>query len=566
MNNLYKNIEMFFTSTIKIIDNFTYKFIFLLVFFLISYQLSANPPKKKIEKQSRGDYGDDLVNGKYAKYLTIDHQMKDIIRHMEPDLDDAYFIDVFEKHGVKVVTNLNTILTTFCGNTNGMWSVKREEYPDIKNEVLEALDRYPPGFARRFMKKIVVTSKLTIKNAEVGGYVKGPYASQIFISTKSGRKKSLTGVIHHEFNHLLSTHNKYYKQDTNWEKFNPTDFSYGTGGCTAIIEGRADTRHLEKYVKVGFASEYGTASMEEDIATITEWAISHMNDFQNYALKYDPMKYKFSLIMQFYSGFDSRIDDRFWLQQEGLKLDEDIQRPVSKKFFLDDAVIAGPYFLQYRVQTLLQSNPTWDYDSEISNNTRPERKTNKLPKIINDSDKFYKVKLLPPEKDQQTNAILVAPGQQYSFQLYEHPPISNRWALELHEVELQPLNGMIKDSKLIDLPKGIFVIQNVMDIKKRPKKYNAPMREIYLSTLFEKKIADNFSNDEVSENDYSQSKKNPFGYIVVNDTQFILTIKTYTRNPKNKDKMVRKIRMVPNQTDATGLSYLVDGIEIIEQE
>ena len=236
----------------------------------------------------------------------------DMVDRMEKGLDDKYFRDFFRKHGVKIITELNRLRTTgCCCMAIRLSSVKKSDYNDILRYLDRALDRYPPGFVKQYVQKIVVAGKITAKGHPIGGYTKVG-SGIVFLSTGRSGISSLGPVFHHEFNHVLYGYANQAHAAEAFAMATEKGFRYGRGGIDYILSGNGGCSPSDDWFAKGFACNYGTAAVEEDYATLAGYALSDWEDFSKRALKHEKIARKFMGLIQFYNSFDSRMDEFFW--------------------------------------------------------------------------------------------------------------------------------------------------------------------------------------------------------------------------------------------------------------
>ncbi|HON80540.1 MAG TPA: hypothetical protein PK544_18760, partial [Spirochaetota bacterium] len=107
----------------------------------------------------------------------------------------------------------------------------------------------------------------------------------------------------------------------------------------------------------------------------------------------------------------------------------------------------------------------------------------------------------------------------------------------------------------------IFFIQDVLD-RERDRRHlrpNAPVRTIYLSTIQRKSGRGTFSGEALRSR-AGENWKNPFGFLIINDTLQTCTVKLYLF--KENGRFYRTFRLAPNSREAPGLVNSMDAIGV----
>ena len=493
----------------------------------------------------------------------------DMVENMEKGLDDRYFKQLFQKHGVKIITELNRLRTTgSCCMAIKMRSVTRDQYAGIARNLDRAFDRYPPGFVKRYVKKVVVAGRITTHGAPIGGYTKIG-ATIVFLSTGRSGVSRLGSIFHHEFNHVLYG---YANQVHAAEAFSTAverGFRYGKGGMAAILSGNGGCAPSEAWFEKGFACKYGLSAVEEDYATLATFALDDWDDFSRRALKHQRIVRKFMGLMQFYNSFDSRMDEYFWMGKSDYSR-EHRGKNISPLFFLDDRNVTGPRRQPvYKVSDLLNKEPSIEYAKEMREKTRRQGFNSSEPMVINDTVNLYRVTLIPPDSNEKNISMIVVPGMRMKFPLYDRQHVSNYWAIAVQEVALQPFRHMIEGNgdnskntaSANSADERIFFIEDVLDRERdrRHLRRNAPVRTIYLSTIQRKSGRGTFSGEALRSR-AGENWKNPFGFLIINDTLQTCTVKLYLF--KENGRFYRTFRLAPNSREAPGLVNSMDAIGV----
>lgn len=490
----------------------------------------------------------------------------DMVERMEKGLDDGYFEQFFHKHGVKIITELNRLRTTgCCCMAVRLRSVKRDQYDNIVRYLDRAFDRYPPGFVKQYLQKVVVTERITSRGHEIGGYAKVG-SSIVFLSAGRQGISNLGPIFHHEFNHILYGYaNQAYAAEA-FAMAVERGFRYGKGGLIAILSGNGGCRPSEEWFERGFACNYGTSAIEEDYATLAAYALSDWDDFSRRALKHQRIVRKFMGLMQFYNSFDSRMDEYFWMGKSNYRAGGTRGKNVSPLFFLDDRTVSDQQGQPvYKISDLLTKEPSLNYGEEIKEKTRRIGYNSSTPVVINDTVNLYRVTLVPPGEKENRISMVVVPGMRMEFPLHDHQHVSNYWAIAVQEVALQPFRHIIEQTEQRDkgnaAEERIFFIEDVLD-RERDRKYrrrNVPVRTVYLSTVQNKSGNGTFSAAQLR-NRAGENRENPFGFLIINDTLQTYNVKVYLF--KEKGKLHRSFRLAPNSREVPGLVNSMDAIGI----
>jgi len=103
--------------------------------------------------------------------------------------------------------------------------------------------------------------------------------------------------MHHEFSHILFFHNSFPTHE--WEKVNPTGWTYIGSGWDLIGKRRTSARSPERLEK-GFLEKYAEASLEEDFSVFAEWIFTRPDQLAEYASRYERIQRKADISAAFY--------------------------------------------------------------------------------------------------------------------------------------------------------------------------------------------------------------------------------------------------------------------------
>jgi hypothetical protein len=246
------------------------------------------------------------------------------------------FAEINRKYGVEIITDVNSMIPDnwISSPINGKASPLAEKYFQKSSEmIVKALSEYPKDFLSGQIHGIALVDHLEFYGVEYGGTAVYEYHTIILEIKDWTSEDWVVSTIHHELNHLLVYWNDFPKAE--WSSFNKSGFKYGNGGVDAIKGGQSGTSRSESAFNEGFANQYGKSAFIEDVATITEFAISDRKDFMNRALKYPIIANKFNTLKKFYASLNSYFDDDFWAGKISVDWDnednKDKKESVTKK-------------------------------------------------------------------------------------------------------------------------------------------------------------------------------------------------------------------------------------------
>tara|TARA_Y100000590_G_scaffold234128_1_gene263702 strand:- start:2130 stop:2867 length:738 start_codon:yes stop_codon:yes gene_type:complete len=154
------------------------------------------------------------------------------------------------------------------------------------NEKFELIERNFNKYSSDFLKKInlkyvVLCENLSVSQINSAGVPN--YSMRTLIIDIKFSKKYFERVIHHEIFHLVNEGYKNYFKNSEWEKFNNSNFKYAE--CSTCSD-RLNLSLLDK--TEGFLTEYSMSTPSEDMAEIFSFLIIDKKKIENKALR-DPI-------------------------------------------------------------------------------------------------------------------------------------------------------------------------------------------------------------------------------------------------------------------------------------
>lgn len=214
------------------------------------------------------------------------------------DNKDGLFIDEIE---ILYTTDASMFPESWrIGDINGKaLELDSSEYERTTQIIQTALSKYPPGFAKNYLKKIYVVAWLEFYGVPYGG----TNTDGIIYIANNGEDNGYTNkfieqTFHHEFSSiLLNAHPEFFDKN-NWLKNNY--FEYGEGGVNAIKQSESSMILSEHYATMGALCQYGTSALEEDFNTFAEQLFCGSDLFWDFSEKYTLIAEKTNIIINFY--------------------------------------------------------------------------------------------------------------------------------------------------------------------------------------------------------------------------------------------------------------------------
>jgi hypothetical protein len=258
-------------------------------------------------------------------------------QNKESKEDKEVFSEIYKKYGINIITDTTEMISSDwqASPVNGKAKTLSTKYYEKAYRIIDkALSEYPISFLKKYLKGISICDSLEFYGVSYGGTAE--YSKKTVILTVKDYYSLEWAVetIHHEFNHLLVHYNDFPLEE--WASYNKNGFKYGNGGAEAIRNGQSSTEKTEASFRNGFVCEYGRSAQVEDIATLTEYALSQKADFHARALNYPIIARKYELLKRFYYNLDKYFDESFWA---GKKINKSEEIEVKQKAAAADSSV-----------------------------------------------------------------------------------------------------------------------------------------------------------------------------------------------------------------------------------
>jgi hypothetical protein len=168
------------------------------------------------------------------------------------------------------------------------------------------LSRYPKDVVKTNLSDIYLVAKLEFDGKSYGGTYS---SSAIYIRIKGEffrySDASVQAAMHEEFSSILFRNYRFPKEA--WEAINRPGWKYEGTGFEML--GREDVYdQTEELFRDGFLAKYSQSSLENDFNMFVGWAFTKPDHLRKVVSKYERIKGKYQLVIQFYKSIDSRID------------------------------------------------------------------------------------------------------------------------------------------------------------------------------------------------------------------------------------------------------------------
>ena len=138
----------------------------------------------------------------------------------------------------------------------------KQTYDKKYKVISDNLDKYSRNFLRKInLKYVVMCESLSISGINTAG-IPDHLMKTLILDIKFD-EDHFERVIHHEVFHIINDGFKYLFNETEWKKFNKTNFKYAK--CSTCT----DKLGLDTYEKTdGFFTEYSKSTASEDMAEV----------------------------------------------------------------------------------------------------------------------------------------------------------------------------------------------------------------------------------------------------------------------------------------------------------
>lgn len=192
-------------------------------------------------------------------------------------------------------------------------SLDKKEQRRSLHIIQKALKKYPAEFLKRHLKKVYVLHTLEFFGQKFGG----TYAIDkdvVYLSNKGTRlgytNQYIEQVFHAEFSSLLFNTYPHYFPKEDW--INASKIQHGNSGVTALQNGETDENFEHRYHEYGFLNQYAMSSIENDFNSFAKNIFAADRSFWTSINRYQLLKQKKMLIIQFYTKLDEHFNEQFF--------------------------------------------------------------------------------------------------------------------------------------------------------------------------------------------------------------------------------------------------------------
>ena len=189
-------------------------------------------------------------------------------------------------------------------------SLEKKHHQRIKKTILLSLKKYPSQLIRENLKKIFLLQKIQFYGLNYGG----TYSKDSIFITNTSVNFYIEKAFHHEFSHILFKNLKFFFKEKQWESINSKKFHYGDGGVEALKNNKHSQIPKKTFHKDGLLHEYATSALKEDFASIAENLFLPINGFKDLIDKYERIKQKRILAIEFYQRINKNLSQNYFDQ------------------------------------------------------------------------------------------------------------------------------------------------------------------------------------------------------------------------------------------------------------
>lgn len=188
-------------------------------------------------------------------------------------------------------------------------SLDPDEYSRSGKIVKQALLKYPINVIKKNLKKIYVLKDIDFYGQSFGG----TNSTDIIYLTNVGyTDQFLEQLFHAEFSSILLRNYSSYFDETKWKSNNTNKFKYGKDGVDALKNNLCSEKFDGKFNEKGFINQYATSSMENDFNSFAKNIFLPKPEFKELIKKYDLIKSKRTLFIEFYGKIDKTFSDDYF--------------------------------------------------------------------------------------------------------------------------------------------------------------------------------------------------------------------------------------------------------------
>jgi len=178
------------------------------------------------------------------------------------------------------------------------------------------LSKYPPEVIFTLgLKEIIIGSDVKLDEYPRGG-INSHHLNMLFFDCRWVNADSWTRqIIHHELFHLIDWKDGILYQDPEWEKLNPSEFKYGSGGISLQKPSDWTAGQPDTSLK-GFLNRYSMSGLEEDKAEIFAHMMANYKAVNSRAEADPIIKAKMSQMKKLLYQFCPAFNENFWSKIE----------------------------------------------------------------------------------------------------------------------------------------------------------------------------------------------------------------------------------------------------------
>jgi hypothetical protein len=188
-------------------------------------------------------------------------------------------------------------------------SLKKEEENRSIHIIKNALEKYPEEIISNNLRKVYLLDRMSFFGVSYGGTCSDV---NVYITNRGYKGFYIEQTLHHEFSSILWKNHRSSFKEQEWLSLNPENFTYGNGGVDAIKNNRSSIDPDEKFNRLGFINEYATSDLEEDINCNAEYLFLPNEQYYQLLLKYDVIRKKRELLIEFYHNLHSSLNKDFF--------------------------------------------------------------------------------------------------------------------------------------------------------------------------------------------------------------------------------------------------------------
>lgn len=177
-----------------------------------------------------------------------------------------------------------------------LWRIKR-----LIPVFEEFFSAYPVTLIRQNLSALYVAKDIRFSGKIYGGTYLN---AAIYINTNA-RDSFVLGTLHSELSSILM--HKYSFPSSNWTAVNIPGWSYSGTGFEMLGEKDLDSDHEER-LRHGFLKRYAQSSLENDFNEFVALAFTSPRVLCELVSKYERIRKKNLLVVEFYKSIDPRID------------------------------------------------------------------------------------------------------------------------------------------------------------------------------------------------------------------------------------------------------------------